>query len=31
MPRINKNFRINASSKYLQVVKRRTSHGGFRL
>ena len=31
MPRINKNFRINASSKYLQVVKRRSSHGGFRL
>lgn len=31
MGRINKNFRINASSKYLQVIKRRTSHGGFRL
>lgn len=31
MPRVNKNFKINASSKYLQVVKRRTAHGGFRL
>lgn len=30
MPRI-KNFRINASSKYLQVVKRKSQRGGFRL
>lgn len=26
-----KNFRINASARYLQVVKRKTQHGGFRL
>lgn len=30
MPRI-KNFKINASAKYLQVAKRRSQRGGYRL
>lgn len=30
MPRI-KNFKINASSKYLQVAKRKAQRGGYRL
>nr|DAI40447.1 MAG TPA: hypothetical protein [Microviridae sp.] len=30
MPRI-KNFKINASAKYLQVARRRSQRGGYRL
>lgn len=30
MPRI-KNFRINASSRFLQVLKRKSQRGGYRL